>query len=79
MYVINRLGLVLVLGSALFFGLRDGGQEAVNGHPEVLLESNVERVDAMITADNQGTVTDSIQDSMGYAQGVGDDITGLAQ
>ena len=78
MYVINRLALVLVLGGALFFGLRDGGKEAVSGNPEALLESNVERVDAMITGDTQITVTTSLEDSMGYAEGVSDDITGLA-
>ena len=78
MYVINRLALVLVLGGALFFGLRDGGKEAVSGNPEALLESNVEHVDAMITGDTQITVTNSLEESMGYAEGVSDDITGLA-
>jgi hypothetical protein len=78
MYVINRLALVLVLGGALFFGLRDGGKEAVSGNPEALLESNVEHVDAMITGDTQLSVTSSLEDSMGYAEGVSDDITGLA-
>ena len=78
MYVINRLALVLVLGGALFFGMRDGGKEAVSGNPEALLESNVKRVDAMITGDTQSTMTTSLEDSMGYAEGVSDDVTGLA-
>ena len=78
MYVINRLALVLVLGGALFFGLRDGGKEAVSGNPEALLEANVEHVDAMITGDTQSTMTTSLEDSMGYAEGVSDDVTGLA-
>jgi hypothetical protein len=78
MYVINRLALVLVLGGALFFGLRDGGKEAVSGNPEALLESNVERVDAMINGDTQLSVTNSLEDSMGYAEGVSEDITGIA-
>ena len=79
MYVINRLVLVLVVGGALFFGLRDGGKEAVNGNPEALLESNVEHVDAMINGDTQLSVTTSLEDSMGYAEGVSDDLTGLAE
>jgi len=78
MYVLNRLALVLVLGGALFFGLRDGGEEAVSGNPEALWKSNVKRVDAMITGDTQVTVTTSLEDSMGYAEGVSNDITGLA-
>ena len=78
MYVINRLALVLVLGGALFFGLRDGGKEAVSGNPEALLESNVEHVDAMITGDTQITVTGSLKDSMGYAQGVSEDVSDIA-
>jgi hypothetical protein len=32
----------------------------------------------MITGDTQLSVTSSLEDSMGYAEGVSDDITGLA-
>jgi len=79
MYVINRLALVLVLGGALFFGLRDGGREAVSGHPEALVEANVEQVDAMITPNTQTALTGSIQDGVGYAEGFGDDVTSIAE
>ncbi len=78
MVLVSRLALVLVLTGALFFGIRDGGKEAVSGHPEALWESGVERVDAMITEDTQAAVSDSLNDSVSYAGNIGDDVPGFA-
>jgi len=77
MVLVSRLALVLVLAGSLFFGIRDGGKEAVSGHPEALWERSVERVDAMITEDTQTAVSDSLNDSVTYAGNIGDNATGL--
>jgi hypothetical protein len=77
MYLISRLALIAVIGGALFFGLRDGGEEAVNGNPEALWDSKVDQVDAMIKGDAQGTVSDPLESSLTYAEGVSTDVVEL--
>jgi hypothetical protein len=79
MVFLNRLGLVVVLAGALIFGLRDGAEEAVKGHPESLWHDGVGRVDAMISEDTQDQVSNGITDSMEFAEGVGSDVQGFAE
>ena len=78
MVLANKLALVLVLAGALFLGIRDGGKEAVSGHPEALWENGVERVDATISEDTQVMVTDSLNDTVSYAGNIGDGVAGIA-
>jgi hypothetical protein len=78
MYLFNRLALILVLGGALFFGLRDGGEEALNGNPEAILNTNVDRLDSMINGETEVAVSEPLGTSLTYAEGVSDDVAGLA-
>jgi hypothetical protein len=78
MVLISRLAVVLVVTGATFFTVRDDGRESVTGHPEALWDSSVEQVDAMISDQTQTTVSDSLTDSMTYAEDFGDDVSDMA-
>lgn len=49
MVVLNRIAVVLVLAGALVYGLRDGADEAMDGHPEALWQAGADEVDTMIS------------------------------
>jgi hypothetical protein len=49
MVVLNRIAVVLVLAGALLYGLRDGADEAIDGHPEALWHTGVDEVDTVIS------------------------------
>jgi hypothetical protein len=79
MNVLNRVALLAVMVGALLFGLRDGSERALEGHPEALWHDGVGQVDAMISEDTQGQVADGLTDSVDFAEGLGEDVTGLAE
>jgi hypothetical protein len=75
----NKIALVLVIAAALFFGLRDGGKEAVTNDPEALWDSGVERANAMMSEETQVSLTDSLTESVSYAEEVGEDVSDIAE
>jgi hypothetical protein len=77
MVFLNRLAIVVVVVGALLFGLRDGTEQAVKGHPEALWNDGVRQVDAMISENAQDQVSTGIDESMDLAEGVSGGVEDL--